>query len=108
MKLTLSPIGGALPSSAAEQREASAHIARLHAALDEKRAVVKEGWGPEKVHRKGKLTTWERIERLVDPGSQTLTLGTLVNWAAASRALKKRPLARAWSPASASSAAAGA
>ncbi|MFM2246524.1 MAG: hypothetical protein RL071_2598 [Pseudomonadota bacterium] len=80
MKLTLSPIGGALPSSAAEQREASAHIARLHAALDEKRAVVKEGWGPEKVHRKGKLTTWERIERLVDPGSQTLTLGTLVNW----------------------------
>jgi acetyl-CoA carboxylase carboxyltransferase component/biotin carboxyl carrier protein len=80
MKLFLNPVGGPLVSGAVEQREAAAHTAGLHAALDEKRAVVKAGWGPEKVHRKGKLTTWERIDRLVDPGSQTFSVGTLVNW----------------------------
>jgi len=48
-----------------------------------KRAEVKAGWGKEyirRVHEKGKLTTWERIEFLKDPGSQVLQIGTFVNY----------------------------
>lgn len=47
------------------------------------RAVVKDGWGDEgrkRVHKKGKLTTWERIERLKDPGAPLLPVGTFVNF----------------------------
>ncbi len=50
--------------------------------LEEKRAAVRQGWGEryvERVHKKGKLTTWERIEALVDPGSPVLPVGTHVN-----------------------------
>lgn len=78
MKLPLHPIGGAIAGAALDENRA--HVAAVDAALDEKRAVVKHGWGPEKVHRKGKLTTWERIEVLVDPGTRVFSLGTLVNW----------------------------
>ena len=42
--------------------------------LEEKRKKIEEGGGPEKVekqHKKGKLTAWERIELLADPGSFT-------------------------------------
>jgi len=47
-----------------------------------KRAQVRDGWGEkyrERVHAKGKLTTWERVERLRDPGSPVWPIGTLVN-----------------------------
>ena len=79
MKLPLHPIGGRAPTGA-DADENRAHLASLEAALEEKRAVVRAGWGPERVHRKGKLTTWERIEALKDPGSDVLSMGTLVNW----------------------------
>ena len=78
MRLNLNPIGAPLPAAARAENEA--HVAALEAALSAKRAVVREGWGADKVHKKGKLTTWERIERLIDPGSRTLPVGTLVNW----------------------------
>ncbi len=80
MKLRLQPIGSDLDLSAEEQARNRASVAALDAALDEKRAVVRAGWGPEKVHRKGKLTTWERIGRLVDAGSPVHSVGSLVNW----------------------------
>jgi acetyl-CoA carboxylase carboxyltransferase component len=54
----------------------------LEARLDRKRAEVRDGWGPsyvERIHKKGKLTSWERIERLIDAGSRPLAVGTLVN-----------------------------
>ncbi len=47
-----------------------------------KRAAVRDGWGEkyrERVRAKGKLTTWERIERLRDPESPVWPIGTLVN-----------------------------
>ena len=55
----------------------------LRAALEAKRAEVKAGWGEKyraRVHDKRKLTSWERIERLKDPGSPVLPIGTLVNY----------------------------
>jgi len=48
-----------------------------------KRKEIKAGWGEEYVertHKKGKLTTWERIERLKDPGSRVYPVGTFVNY----------------------------
>ena len=80
MKITLNLIGSALPMSAAERAEHAAHQRALEAALDEKRAVVERGWDPEKVHRKGKLTTGERLDALLDPGSPRHPVGSLVNW----------------------------
>lgn len=79
MKLPLHPIGGR-PPVGADADENRAHLASLEAALEEKRAVVRAGWGPERVHRKAKLTTWERIEAIKDPGSEVFSVGTLVNW----------------------------
>jgi acetyl-CoA carboxylase carboxyltransferase component len=60
-----------------------ARMTSLNADLDARRAEVREGWGEsyrERVHAKGKLTTWERIERLKDADSPVLPIGTLVNY----------------------------
>jgi 3-methylcrotonyl-CoA carboxylase beta subunit len=51
--------------------------------LKARRREVEAGWGPkyvERVHQKGKLTTRERIERLIDPGTRTFEVGTFVNY----------------------------
>ncbi len=51
--------------------------------LQEKREAVRAGWGPKyeaRVREKGKLPTWDRIERLKDADSPVLPIGTLVNW----------------------------
>ena len=83
MKLSLEPIGSPLATGAGDQREHAAnaaHIAALDESLAEQRAVVQEGWGAERVHKKGKLTTWERLRLLLDPGTEPLCTGTLVNW----------------------------
>ena len=79
MKLTLDPIGRSLCSDAASEA-AREHVDRLHSELEDKRAVVAEGWGAHRAHRKGKRTTWERIAALKDPGSEVHSVGTLVNW----------------------------
>lgn len=47
------------------------------------REKIKAGWGEEyveRVHKKGKMTTWERIELLKDPGSTVFPIGTFVNY----------------------------
>ena len=80
MRTGLEKIGGRLQASEADRSRNRAHNDALGKELDAKRAVVREGWGSERVHRKGKLTTWERIEALVDDGSRVLPVGTLVNW----------------------------
>ena len=79
MKLPLQPLGGRVPNDA-DATENASHLASLEDALREKRDVVREGWGPERVHRKNKMTTWERIEALKDPGTEVFCVGTLVNW----------------------------
>ncbi len=72
-KVILHPIGTALEKALdpAEATKNAAHLAGLEAALDDKRDEVRAGWGEkyvDRVHAKGKLTTWERIERLKDDG----------------------------------------
>jgi 3-methylcrotonyl-CoA carboxylase beta subunit len=84
-KVILHPLGTALERALDpnEARLNADHLKTLEAALDAKRGEVRAGWGPkyeERVHDKGKLTTWERIERLKDQGTATITIGTLVNY----------------------------
>ncbi len=84
-RLWLEPVGSELGSTMgeAEQDRNARHMAGLDQALDDKLRVTRSGWGAkyvDRVHEKGKLTTWERIERLKDPGSEILEFGTLVNW----------------------------
>jgi 3-methylcrotonyl-CoA carboxylase beta subunit len=55
----------------------------LEATLRERRGEVHAGWGDkyvDRVHKKGKLTARERIERLKDPGTRIYEVGTFVNY----------------------------
>jgi 3-methylcrotonyl-CoA carboxylase beta subunit len=80
MKLKLTRIGSELSLSEAERDRNKLHQDELSADIDEKRQVVREGWGSARVHKKNKWTTWERIEALKDPESEVFPIGTLVNW----------------------------
>jgi acetyl-CoA carboxylase carboxyltransferase component len=58
-------------------------MSRLNDALRHKRDEVRAGWGEkyhERVRRKGKLPSWERLELLKDAESPILPIGTLVNY----------------------------
>jgi len=84
-KVTLEPIGDPLDQVLAspDARANAAALGALNTALQSKRDEVRAGWGAEyvnRVHEKGRLTTWERIDRLRDPGSPVLPIGTLVNY----------------------------
>ncbi len=81
----LVPVGDPL-AKLVDERVATDHRASL-AALEDKLAArrreVEAGWGPayiERVHKKGKLTARERLERLQDPGTRAYEVGTFVNY----------------------------
>jgi acetyl-CoA carboxylase carboxyltransferase component len=81
----LVPIGEPL-ARVADERVAEEHraaLAGLEDRLRARRAEVHAGWGPayvDRVHKKGKLTTRERLARLVDPGTVLHEVGTFVNY----------------------------
>lgn len=84
-KVLLQPIGSPLHSfmSEEESRTNAEVMESLEKAIAAKREEVRAGWGEEyvkRVHSKGKLTTWERLELLKDPGTQILPIGTFVNY----------------------------
>ncbi len=59
------------------------HMDKLNKIYRDGREEVKAGWGEKyvaRVHKKGKLTTWERIELLEGPGSKVYPVGTFVNF----------------------------
>ncbi len=66
-----------------EAKRNAEHLAALEAALEQKRTEVRAGWGQkyiDRVHEKGKLTTWERIDKLKDSDTEVFPVGTLVNY----------------------------
>ncbi len=84
-KVILRPIGTSLEGAvnAADQAKNLARMRELGGLLAERRAEVRAGWGAEyveRVHAKGKMTTWERIEALRDPDSAIYPVGTFVNY----------------------------
>jgi acetyl-CoA carboxylase carboxyltransferase component len=83
--LHLHPVGAELEDVLGHDdvRRHRAHTQALDAALAEKVATTHAGWGEQaaaRVREKGKLTTWDRIDALVDPGTRVFEVGTLVNW----------------------------
>ena len=79
-RMTLHPIGSPLPETAAKVNHDA--MEPLEKMLMEKRAAVHAGWGQkyvERAHKKGKMTSWERIDALADPGTIPLEVNTLVN-----------------------------
>ena len=67
-------------SSFESQRESQEHLQRL---LEERRREVHAGWGEKyvaRVHKKGKLTARERIDRLKDAETEVFEVGTFVNY----------------------------
>jgi acetyl-CoA carboxylase carboxyltransferase component len=84
-KVVLHPVGTSV-DEAADPHDYRSNLDRMHdlnRQLDERREEVRRGWGPkyvERVHAKEKMTTWERIEALKDPGSKIFPIGTFVNW----------------------------
>ncbi|MCP3979926.1 MAG: propionyl-CoA carboxylase [bacterium] len=83
-KVVLEPIGQTREKALAEGewQQRLDHMHELNRRLDDERAGVRAGWGDKyhaRVRDKGKLPTWERIERLKDDDSPVLPVGTLVN-----------------------------
>lgn len=84
-KVILHPIGKPVDEALDERafRENLARMETLNQTLFQRRAEVRGGWGREyveRVHAKGKLTTWERIEILKDPGTPVFPINTFVNY----------------------------
>jgi acetyl-CoA carboxylase carboxyltransferase component len=80
----LIPLGSAREAfcDAATFEANRAGMAQRDGELAARRAKVAQGWGPEyveRVHKKGKLTARERVERLRDQGSPVHEVGTFVN-----------------------------
>ena len=79
MRLFVESIGEDLAASPQERQANRQKITDLEHALSDKREVVAQGWGEKyvkRVHAKGKLTTNERIERLIDKGTEIFPVGT--------------------------------
>jgi 3-methylcrotonyl-CoA carboxylase beta subunit len=84
-RLHMHPIGRALGHDLGESERTRnrAYQDGVTSPILEKLALTRAGWGQkyaDRVHEKGKLTTWERIEALKDEGSSVFEVGTLVNW----------------------------
>jgi 3-methylcrotonyl-CoA carboxylase beta subunit len=84
-RLLLNPIGGPIDTllGKGDRERNRGAIQPLEDAIREKRDITHAGWGERataRVHQKGKLTTWERIDLLRDPGTAVREVGTLVNW----------------------------
>jgi acetyl-CoA carboxylase carboxyltransferase component len=84
-KVLLQPIGSPLESfmTSDESGKNAKAMEAFEKEIAEKRGEVRAGWGEEyvkRVHKKGKLTAWERLESLRDPGTEILPIGTFVNY----------------------------
>jgi len=84
-KVPLSPLGHPLEAFLAtkECERNRAHRQAQDQVLHERRAKIQAGWGAsyvERVHKKGKLTSRERIELLKDAESEIFEVGSFVNW----------------------------
>ena len=79
-KVILSPIGNSLPKSK-HSKNKSKH-SELESKLRKKQEQTREGWGQkyvDRVHEKGKLTTWERLKKLIDSEEDFFPINTFAN-----------------------------
>lgn len=81
-RVILRPLGSSLDRDDEKVTRNQARVQALDERLTSLREEIAQGWGQkyvDRVHRKKKLTTWERIDALRDPGSPVRTVGTFVN-----------------------------
>ncbi len=77
-RLSYRPIGHPLPPGATIPDDTQ----RAHCHVAQARDEINRGWGEsydERVKKKNKLTTRERLQLLADPGTALLPIGTFVN-----------------------------
>ena len=84
-KVILEPIGEPREQWLGEEtyRRQRSGMEQRNRELAGRRAEVRDGWGEKyhaRVREKGKLPTWDRLERLADEGTPILPIGTLVNY----------------------------
>jgi acetyl-CoA carboxylase carboxyltransferase component len=84
-KVILHPIGSPVEDATDEKAYADncRRMEELNQLVIERREEVRAGWGDEyvqRVHAKGKLSTWERLEILKDEGTTIFPLNTFVNY----------------------------
>ncbi len=84
-KVILHPIGTPLEDAIEEKSyvENLKRMEELNEVVSRRREEVRAGWGPEyvdRVHAKGKLTTWERLKILKDPYTTIFPINTFVNY----------------------------
>ena len=84
-KVILQQIGSAVESFMDPQvfQSNMAHMETLNRRYIDAREEIAAGWGQkyiDRVHQKGKLTTFERIELLKDAGTEIFPIGTFVNY----------------------------
>jgi acetyl-CoA carboxylase carboxyltransferase component len=82
-RLMMDPIGEPAETESTAFQRNRAHTQALEERIQGIRDEVRQGWGPkyvERCHEKGKLTTWERIDRLADEGTIVRPVGTMVNY----------------------------
>lgn len=81
-KVILEPIGGDLGAASQASEESRERMQTLTVTLEQRRQQVRAGWGEryqERTRKKGKMTVWERVEALADPGTTIRPIGTFVN-----------------------------
>ncbi len=80
-KIPLRPLGSCIVHDETFQKNVE-KMCELDEVLLQKRQQVKLGWGEayqERVRKKGKLTAWERVERIVDALDVIFPINTFVN-----------------------------
>lgn len=81
-KLILQPIGSTISNEDPATQNNLEKMQLLEAKLQAKRDEVRLGWGEkyhERVREKGKLTAWERLEKLADSPSEIFPILSFVN-----------------------------
>jgi acetyl-CoA carboxylase carboxyltransferase component len=81
-KVFLKPIGSPLDRTSSTYQSQFNHLQALNERIDQVRQECYQGWGQkyiDRVHKKGKMTSWERIEALKDPHTPVYPIGTFVN-----------------------------
>ena len=92
MRLPLDIIGSELSDSVETRNRYRQFIEKKEEELEKKRKVVESGGGQKyiaRVHKKNKLTTYERLALLIDDDSDIFPVCTLVNWGRDFNAPKK-------------------
>ena len=95
-KVILHPIGTEATRDSAEFIANRAQYAPLAERVRSLKERIGEGWGASyvaRVHKKGKLTTWERVHALRDPHTPCYPIGTFVNHGVTFHEEKESPAA---------------